>query len=118
MTPPPPPEESVTVAAALATMSQQIVGLTQTVDHLREDLRYQSETYARQDVMDARLTGLDREVRDLKTRADKGDERLDEAVAKLDNRAEARRVPWTAVGAVVIAAIGLVITLTQTIAGG
>lgn len=109
----PPATEEVAVATALATMSQQIVGLTQTVEHLREDLRRESETYARKDVVETRLTGLDREVRDLKAADEKHTKALEDTKKALEDQANARRIPWTATVAAIAAIAALLLPLIR-----
>lgn len=101
------PADDTTVAASLATMSQQIVGLTQTVEHLREDLRAQSETYVRQDVYTTRAEAIDREIVGLRTADEKLGKSIEDAVARVERALDARRVPWTAVGSFVVAVAAL-----------
>lgn len=99
-----------------AVLSVKIDALTQTVEHLRDDLRMQSETYVRRDVYAEKTTALDREIVALKD-ADKGHRSdLKDAIKALEDAANSRRIPWTAIAGFVLAAVSLGISILPKLA--
>ena len=108
----PPAHDQPGDAATLATMSTQIVGLKESVDHLRDDLKSQSEMYVRNDVYQTRVIAVDREIVEMRKSDDRLTAALDRAVDRLEAAARERRIPWTAVGSFVVSAAALWLVLT------
>lgn len=107
-----PEPADASIAASIATMSQQIVGLTETVNHLREDLRAERETYVRREVYDTRAVAIDREIKGLQKKDDELGDKIETAVQRVERAIEARRIPWTAVVSALVAVAALWLALT------
>lgn len=58
-----------------AVLSVKIDNLTQVVEHLRDDLKTQSETYVRKDVYDTKTQSLDREIVGIKSQLERMESR-------------------------------------------
>lgn len=96
-------------------LSERITALKESVDRLHKEL---NDTYVRQDVFDARMQGHDRELMDLKQSDKELKEDIKSSVKdvkdlleKLENSITARRVPWTAIGAFVLAAVSVFVSV-------
>ena len=88
-----------------AVLSVKIDNLTQTVEHLRDDLKAQSETYVRKDVYETKIQSLDREIVGIKVSA-----------ADAAKVAESRRPTGLAISALGVSVIVAIVTVVQALA--
>ena len=99
-----------------AVLAVKIDNLTQVVEHLRDDLKAQSETYVRKDVYETKSTAVDREIVALKAGVERANTNLSEALQRLEDTANARRIPWTAIGAFAVGGLGLLFSILPKLA--
>lgn len=93
--------------ATLAVVVSQLGDLRRDFAQLREELKERDAHYLPRAEFEAWRTGIGREIGDIKA-----------TVASAQAAAESKRAPWWAVAAVLIAAIGALVTVVPILAQG
>lgn len=107
----------LTLDAAVAVLTSEVKGLrsdfAESRAETRSDMKMMAATYLPRSEFEQWRTATDRELANNKatTEAVRVESRTE--VAKIRTETEARRVPWTAVGAFIVGAAGLALTIFQ-----
>ncbi|WP_029289145.1 hypothetical protein [Cellulomonas sp. HZM] len=111
--------DEVTLAVLAARMDdvrEDIRGMRTDLSAHRAELVSRGEWEQRNRAVDARFQEQGREISTLRTSLETKTTALDARVTAADNKADARRAPWWAVGALVVSAAALLVTLVPLIA--
>lgn len=117
MTPQPPDEITLAVVAArLDDLREDVKGVRSDLAIHRAELVGRGEWVQRNQAVDTRFQEQGREIGQLRTDLNTKVAGLDGEIKAVEKAADAKRPPWTAVAAVVVAIVALAVTLIPMLA--